>query len=94
MSDNITLPREVAKLALDHIEWYIENERGGRFAEEREAAEALRTALAAPSEDIDALRRENERLRELLTEAKDLAWSFGADSLFDRIEAALQEVQP
>jgi hypothetical protein len=48
MSDNITLPREVAKLALDHIEWYIENERGGRFAEVREAAEALRTALAAP----------------------------------------------
>ena len=48
MSDTITLPREVAKLALDHIEWYIENERGGRFAEVREAAEALRTALAAP----------------------------------------------
>ena len=48
MSDNITLPRKVAKLALDHIEWYIENERGGRFAEVREAAEALRTALAAP----------------------------------------------
>ena len=48
MSDNITLPREVVKLALDHIEWYIENERGGRFAEVREAAEALRTALAAP----------------------------------------------
>ena len=47
MSDNITLPREVVKLALDHIEWYIENERGGRFAEVREAAEALRTALAA-----------------------------------------------
>jgi len=48
VSDNITLPREVVKLALDHIEWYIENERGGRFAEVREAAEALRTALAAP----------------------------------------------
>jgi hypothetical protein len=48
MSDNITLPREVVKLALDDIEWYIENERGGRFAEVREAAEALRTALAAP----------------------------------------------
>jgi hypothetical protein len=47
MTDNITLPREVAKLALDHIEWYIENERGGRFAEVREAAEALRTALDA-----------------------------------------------
>jgi hypothetical protein len=47
VSDNITLPREVVKLALDHIEWYIEKERGGRFAEVREAAEALRTALAA-----------------------------------------------
>ncbi len=33
---------------------------------------------------------ENERLRELLTEAKDLAWSFGADSLLDRINAALR----
>lgn len=52
MSDNITLPREVAKLALDHIEWYIENERGGRFAEVREAAEALRTALAAPCLEV------------------------------------------
>jgi len=52
VSDNITLPREVAKLALDHIEWYIENERGGRFAEVREAAEALRTALAAPCLEV------------------------------------------
>lgn len=34
---------------------------------------------------------ENERLRELLTEAKDLAWSFGADSLFDRISDALNQ---
>ena len=35
MSDNITLPREVAKCALDHIQWFIDNERGGRFVEER-----------------------------------------------------------
>ena len=33
---------------------------------------------------------DNERLRELLTEAKDLAWSFGADILLDRINAALR----
>jgi hypothetical protein len=52
MTDNITLPREVAKLAFDHIEWYIENERGGRFAEVKEAAEALRTALAAPCLEV------------------------------------------
>ena len=39
---------------------------------------------------IERLADENERLRELLTEAKDLAWSFGADSLLDRINAALR----
>jgi hypothetical protein len=53
MSDNITLPREVGELALAHIEWYIENERGGRLAEVREAAEALRTALAAQTYELD-----------------------------------------
>lgn len=48
MTDTITLPREVAKCALDHIQWFIDNERGGRFIEEREALIALRAALAAP----------------------------------------------
>lgn len=38
----------------------------------------------------DALKTENERLRGLLAEIKDLAWSCGADSLFDRIDAALR----
>lgn len=33
---------------------------------------------------------EIERLRSLLAEAKDLAWAFGADSLRDRINAALR----
>ena len=47
VSDNITLPREVARLALSYIEWYIENEDGGRFVQVREAEAILRTALAA-----------------------------------------------
>ena len=40
--------------------------------------------------ELRRLHAENERLRELLTEAKDLAWTFGADSLRDRINAALR----
>ena len=40
--------------------------------------------------EVERLKAENERLRSLLAEAKDLAWSFGADSLFDRIDAALR----
>jgi hypothetical protein len=47
-SDNITLPRAVAKVALDHIQWFIDNEEGGRFVEEREALAALVAALAEP----------------------------------------------
>lgn len=80
MSDNITLPREVAKLALDHIEWYIENERGGRFAEVREAAEALRAALAAeqpasePVESDDDEEFTRERVTTLLLEVMD--WTY------------------
>jgi hypothetical protein len=48
MTDNITLPRAVAKVALDHIQWFIDNEEGGRFVEEREAITALHAALAEP----------------------------------------------
>lgn len=97
MSDNITLPREVVKFVLQHLEWWSDDE-----PQEKEAIEALRAALAAPKqkhpgyvigshwletaysricageaeadvlrdcgwERVDqALRRENERLREAL----------------------------
>lgn len=42
MSDNITLPREVVKFVLQHLEWWSDDE-----PQEKEAIEALRTALAA-----------------------------------------------
>jgi hypothetical protein len=47
---------------------------------------------AAPSEDIKALRRENERLRGLLTDASKAVWMNYDNDLLDRIEAALKEV--
>ncbi len=62
MTDNITLPRAVAKTALDHVQWFIDNEEGGRFVEEREALAALRAALAEPddlrrrADEADAIR--------------------------------------
>ena len=43
--DNITLPREVVKLALEALEWSWGGEPMG--TKEREAITALRTALAA-----------------------------------------------
>lgn len=45
MTDNITLPREVVKLALEALEWSWGGEPMGTL--EREAITALRTALAA-----------------------------------------------
>ena len=42
MTDNITLPREVVKFVLQHLEWWSDDE-----PQEKEAIEALRTALAA-----------------------------------------------
>ena len=54
---------------------------------------------AAPSEDIEALRRDaerlkadNERLRGLLAEASKAVWMNYDNDLLDRIEAALKEV--
>jgi hypothetical protein len=64
----------------------------------RRQNERLREALTYDWDQLDACREslrehmvEIKRLRELLTEAKDLAWSFGADSLRDRINEVLQE---
>lgn len=60
--------------------------------------ERMREALTYDWDQLEACRAslrehmvEIKRLRELLTEAKDLAWSFGADSLLDRINEVLQE---
>ena len=47
---------------------------------------------AAPSEDIEALRRDAERLRGLLAEAQKAVWMNYDGDLLDRIEAALKEV--
>ena len=59
----------------------------------------LRAHLAAPSEDIETLRRDaerlkadNERLRGLLTDASKAVWMNYDGDLLDRIEAALKEV--
>ena len=59
-------------------------------------AAAISSALAAPSEDIETLRRENKRLRGLLTEAQKAVWMNYDGDLLDRIEAALKEpaIQP
>lgn len=42
MSDTITLPRELVKFVLQHLEWWSDDE-----PQEKEAITALRTALAA-----------------------------------------------
>ena len=68
MSDNITLPREVVQEAVEALVEARALLYDGR--KQDKAADALRTALAAEQpkqEDIEALRRENERLREALT---------------------------
>ena len=70
MTDTITLPREVVQFMLQHLEWWNDDE-----PQEKEAITALRKALAAeqPSEDIEALRRENERLKAVAFQAQDAA---------------------
>ena len=52
----------------------------------------LRAHLAAPSEDIETLRRDAERLRGLLAEAQKAVWMNYDGDLLDRIEVALKEV--
>lgn len=49
-------------------------------------------ALAAEptTQDIEALRRENERLRLLLQEARGAKWLVVQNDLLDRIDAALR----
>ena len=47
---------------------------------------------AAAPDDAEALRRENERLRGLLTDASKAVWMNYDGDLLDRIEAALKEV--
>ena len=49
MTDTITLPREVVKLALEALEWSWGGEPMG--TKEREAITALRAALAAPKQE-------------------------------------------
>ena len=69
-----------------------------KAADAVESQEAYRTRAAppatAPSEDIETLRRENERLRGLLAEASKAVWMNYDGDLLDRIEAALKEVPP
>ena len=107
MSDNITLPREVVEKAIKAFENgcppTCENGMidSGGFSPWGEpilepcpaclAFEHLRAALAAPSEDIDALRRENERLLEVL---RDIARQpeGDEDSAQAVAKAALKEV--
>ena len=65
--DNITLPREVIVQAVRVLSKFYDT-----WPRERnEAIIALRTALAAPDE-IEALRRDAERLREALAWAYNL----------------------
>ena len=108
MSDNITLPREVVEKAIKAFENGCSPtcENGmidsGGFHPWGEpmldscpaclAFEHLRTHLAAPSEDIETLRRDAERLRGLLAEAQKAVWMNYDGDLLDRIEAALKEV--
>ena len=63
-----------------------------RLADENERLhdELRQSSIDITLAEVERLKAENERLRSLLAEAKDLAWSFGADSLFDRIDAALR----
>lgn len=49
-----------------------------------------RMIKARMQEEIDELREENERLRELLTEARGAKWLVVQDNLLDRIDAALR----
>ena len=46
MTENITLPREVVKFVLQHLEWWSDDE-----PQEKEAIAALRAALSAPKQE-------------------------------------------
>ena len=81
MTDNITLPRKVVKEALEALEYMtMTAERCVDNQIPDSAIAALRKALAAPSEDIEALRRDaesyqkqkdrNYRLQKLLKECR------------------------
>ena len=108
--DNITLPREVVEKAIKAFENgcppTCENGMidSGGFSPWGEpilepcpaclAFEHLRTALDAPSEDIEALRRDAERYRWMKREVKRIppAWDLvGWDAAID---AAMQEDKP
>jgi hypothetical protein len=130
VSDNITLPREVAEhltkmleecpllpngdwserdcaaltalrahLAAPRLEPVLWLRKDGcRFLGGIEPSDGSELPLyaapppAAPSEDIETLRRDNERLRGLLREATKAVWMNYQNDLLDRIEAALKEV--
>ena len=64
MSDNITLPREVVEAVLRIVE---RNRDWSEVRQSGDYAAILRTALAAPSEDIEALRRDAESWRRLMS---------------------------
>ena len=110
MSDNITLPREVVEKAIKAFENgcppTCENGMidSGGFSPWGEpilepcpaclAFEHLRAALDAPSEDIEALRRDAERYRWMKREVKRIppAWDLvGWDAAID---ATMQEDKP
>ena len=110
MSDNITLPREVVEKAIKAFENgcppTCENGMidSGGFSPWGEpilepcpaclAFEHLRARLAAPSEDIEALRRDAERYRWMKREVKRIppAWDLvGWDAAID---ATMQEDKP
>ena len=59
------------------------------MSEKPEALEVADAMLLQIEENI-ALRRENERLRGLLTEARGAKWLVVQDNLLDRINAALR----
>lgn len=67
MSDQFTR-EDVTTLLLEVMDWtYVQATRERPMTEaEQKVLNDIRTALAAPSEDIETLRRENERLQNLL----------------------------
>lgn len=60
--------KDVVTLLLEVMDWtYVQATRERPMTEaEQKVLNDIRTALAAPSEDIETLRRENERLQNLL----------------------------
>ena len=92
----IKLRAHLAAPRPEPVAWMYVNSEGEceqiEYGTEAIDDDSITLLYAAPPDDVEALRRENERLRGLLTDASKAVWMNYDGDLLDRIEAALKEV--